>query len=519
MPATAPSITSSCNTQTNKTISVDDLCFASIERQGGYLAEQVCLGFERTWLNSNKVLPRASPMLDAHDVKAFTLLHQNELAIRPALIRHNASTCCSKHRTTLLLCFAIFGTSILRSFLFIASSLGSNIFLNIAAAQQLYVASSFILSFACLYATVCMIESDINEFLAVPPIVIHDVVSVTFRESSLVFRLGPFVEVVHYDPTLVTMCLVSKEHIPYPSIARRAIRCSIKHNETDLPLRATHTCRVLISAALSRLNAAMYDCAIGIKEDTDHGMYTEINKKNMRMMNQTKGSQSDNIEAWRFAQMKDNVSNLLNSTRVGMDRMDKRTRLLKKIYKQGVQALSIEETLRYLVLRISYTAVEQSILSVLPRDARTTTRSQDHVELCTDGRTTTLRFFPSLKDRLSIPTIVWKDVIITFREHLLEMGKMLEGQTNIEPGQELTRLSLLDSLMAPSVRKQKNRQNSSMDGNTKGRNETEEDDLEFVEILRGDVVDHVVNFILKSTFAAMVDILQKSFVPDSNIGL
>ena len=419
-------------------LNIDTLCLTLIQNNGGYHPDRISQGFERIWLNANKTNKNTAPGLNTTDAITWKSIHSNNsFRFTPIPIRKNNRSWCTKYGTTLLLCSSIFGIYTLRSILSIISSIG--FLTNNSMFQQMYVTASFVLVLLCVHAMINMMQDSISELLSTPPIVIHDVISIMIRDdsslvvpskskseyksksksksnkktasiASVVLRYGPFVECVYYDQNLIKVYIVSNESIPYPCMTRRALSCSIKTDEDDTSIRAVHTFRVLIAAAIERLNSAMYDVSIGIKEDSDQERYVE-KQQNDRKSGQKKEiamTHADNIEAWRFAAMKDSVSNLLNSTRVSMDRLDKRFRLLKKLYKQGVQATSINDSIKYLILRMSYTAVEQSnvIRPPIINDItnNNTNHDNDDIKLSSDGRTTSLRLWPSIKHRLSIPT-------------------------------------------------------------------------------------------------------------------
>ena len=423
-----------------KVLNIDTLCLTLIQNNGGYHPDRISQGFERIWLNANKTNKNTAPGLNTTDAITWKSIHSNKsIRFTPIPIRKNNRSWCTKYGTTLLLCSSIFGIYTLRSILSIISSIG--FLTNNSMFQQMYVTASFVLVLLCVHAMINMMQDSISELLSTPPIVIHDVISIMIRDdsslvvpsksksesksksksksssnkktasiASVVLRYGPFVECVYYDQNLIKVYIVSNESIPYPCMTRRALSCSIKTDEDDSSIRAVHTFRVLIAAAIERLNSAMYDVSIGIKEDSDQERYVE-KQQNDRKSGQKKEiamTHADNIEAWRFAAMKDPVSNLLNSTRVSMDRLDKRFRLLKKLYKQGVQATSINDSIKYLILRMSYTAVEQSnvIRPPIINDIanNNTHHDNDDIKLSSDGRTTSLRLWPSIKHRLSIPT-------------------------------------------------------------------------------------------------------------------
>ena len=415
-----------------KVLNIDTLCLTLIQNNGGYHPDRISQGFERIWLNANKTNKNTAPGLNTTDAITWKSIHSNNsFRFTPIPIRKNNRSWCTKYGTTLLLCSSIFGIYTLRSILSIISSIG--FLTNNSMFQQMYVTASFVLVLLCVHAMINMMQDSISELLSTPPIVIHDVISIMIRDdstlvvpsksksksksnkktasiASVVLRYGPFVECVYYDQNLIKVYIVSNESIPYPCMTRRALSCSIKTDDDDSSIRAVHTFRVLIAAAIERLNSAMYDVSIGIKEDSDQERYVE-KQQNDRKSGQKKEiamTHADNIEAWRFAAMKDPVSNLLNSTRVSMDRLDKRFRLLKKLYKQGVQATSINDSIKYLILRMSYTAVEQSnvIRPPIINDIanNNTHHDNDDIKLSSDGRTTSLRLWPSIKHRLSIPT-------------------------------------------------------------------------------------------------------------------
>ena len=413
-----------------KVLNIDTLCLTLIQNNGGYHPDRISQGFERIWLNANKTNKNTAPGLNTTDAITWKSIHSNNsFRFTPIPIRKNNRSWCTKYGTTLLLCSSIFGIYTLRSILSIISSVG--FLTNNSMFQQMYVTASFVLVLLCVHAMINMMQDSISELLSTPPIVIHDVISIMIRDdsslvvpsksksksnkktasiASVVLRYGPFVECVYYDQNLIKVYIVSNESIPYPCMTRRALSCSIKTDDDDSSIRAVHTFRVLIAAAIERLNSAMYDVSIGIKEDSDQERYVE-KQQNDRKSGQKKEiamTHADNIEAWRFAAMKDPVSNLLNSTRVSMDRLDKRFRLLKKLYKQGVQATSINDSIKYLILRMSYTAVEQSnvIRPPIINDItnNNTNHDNDDIKLSSDGRTTSLRLWPSIKHRLSIPT-------------------------------------------------------------------------------------------------------------------
>ena len=419
-------------TVNEKVLNIDSLCLTLIQNNGGYHPDRISQGFERIWLNANKTNKNTAPGLNTTDAITWKSIHSNNsFRFTPIPIRKNNRSWCTKYGTTLLLCSSIFGIYTLRSILSIISSIG--FLTNNSMFQQMYVTASFVLVLLCVHAMINMMQDSISELLSTPPIVIHDVISIMIRDdsslvvpsksksksksnkktasiASVVLRYGPFVECVYYDQNLIKVYIVSNESIPYPCMTRRALSCSIKTDEDDTSIRAVHTFRVLIAAAIERLNSAMYDVSIGIKEDSDQERYVE-KQQNDRKSGQKKEiamTHADNIEAWRFAAMKDPVSNLLNSTRVSMDRLDKRFRLLKKLYKQGVQATSINDSIKYLILRMSYTAVEQSnvIRPPIINDItnNNTNHDNDDIKLSSDGRTTSLRLWPSIKHRLSIPT-------------------------------------------------------------------------------------------------------------------
>ena len=418
-----------------KVLNIDTLCLTLIQNNGGYHPDRISQGFERIWLNANKTNKNTAPGLNTTDAITWKSIHSNKsIRFTPIPIRKNNRSWCTKYGTTLLLCSSIFGIYTLRSILSIISSVG--FLTNNSMFQQMYVTASFVLVLLCVHAMINMMQDSISELLSTPPIVIHDVISIMIRDdsslvvpsksksesksnkktasiASVVLRYGPFVECVYYDQNLIKVYIVSNESIPYPCMTRRALSCSIKTDDDDSSIRAVHTFRVLIAAAIERLNSAMYDVSIGIKEDSDQERYVE-KQQNDRKSGQKKEiamTHADNIEAWRFAAMKDPVSNLLNSTRVSMDRLDKRFRLLKKLYKQGVQATSINDSIKYLILRMSYTAVEQSNVIRPPiindiNDIANNNKNHDNddIKLSSDGRTTSLRLWPSIKHRLSIPT-------------------------------------------------------------------------------------------------------------------
>ena len=415
-----------------KVLNIDTLCLTLIQNNGGYHPDRISQGFERIWLNANKTNKNTAPGLNTTDAITWKSIHSNKsIRFTPIPIRKNNRSWCTKYGTTLLLCSSIFGIYTLRSILSIISSVG--FLTNNSMFQQMYVTASFVLVLLCVHAMINMMQDSISELLSTPPIVIHDVISIMIRDdsslvvpsksksesksnkktasiASVVLRYGPFVECVYYDQNLIKVYIVSNESIPYPCMTRRALSCSIKTDDDDSSIHAVHTFRVLIAAAIERLNSAMYDVSIGIKEDSDQERYVE-KQQNDRKSGQKKEiamTHADNIEAWRFAAMKDPVSNLLNSTRVSMDRLDKRFRLLKKLYKQGVQATSINDSIKYLILRMSYTAVEQSnvIRPPIINDIanNNTHHDNDDIKLSSDGRTTSLRLWPSIKHRLSIPT-------------------------------------------------------------------------------------------------------------------
>ena len=115
--------------------------------------------------------------------------------------------------------------------------------------------------------------------------------------------------------------------------------------------------------------------------------------------------------------------------------------------------------------------------------------------------------------------------MIAFREGLLDMGKTLEGQLNIQPTVSIQRMKLLDTLMSTeTIQQSKKKLNKTLELNDQRHstnlNEHHTDvNNEYIEILRGDVIEHLINYIFETTFASVVEILQKSYIPDNRIGL
>jgi hypothetical protein len=544
---------------------LSDVLESLIHTNGGYIAEEVSQGFERSWLNENK--KNVSPYLSAidqhvwksnhpslfliHRKKKKTASIENDDHLPKKVKKHSLWS--RSYTVTSKLSIIIFGSYIFRSLLSLTSSIGSMI--NTTQLQQLYFAASFIFMFVALHWSVKLFQHFVSGLLKNPPIVVHDIISIQIQSNKIILRYGPFVECVHYDSTLISIYIVPNEYIPYPSMARRALICSIKHNETTEPIQATHECRVLISCALVKLTQAMYDISNGFKMDTDPRYYSDkvlkLTLKQKQLQNNKMATYAENIQSWRFACMKDPCSRLLNSTRVSMHKLDKAYRNYDKLYKSSIHEDSMEEVFKYLILRCCYAAVEQSIMArqiKLPEeqeeeekertidiDSNDKNTNQEEKEkddiydngdvemkLQTDGRTTTLRLYPSLKSRLSIPAVVWKDVVISFREKLLEMGNMLSSQTSIEPGKELKELGILDSFMEVSKNPFKKRRggiNKRKSYETYDDDDEEEEEDEWYEILRLDVVEYVVDTILETTFKAMVEVLQKSYIPDSIMSL
>ena len=283
---------------------------------------------------------------------------------------------------------------------------------------------------------------------------------------------------------------------------------------------------------MKKLETSMYEASIGITEDADRTSHEDVNQKSSITSAMKKDSKNvdpaDNLESWRFAMMKDPIMNLLNSERVNLDRTSKRFISLRKLYKSGIQETSIEEDLLQLVHRMIYVAVENSI--VVPSEenksdgssnGNNNNNSNNNMVLQNDGRTTTLRFFPSLKRRLSIASFVWKEVVMIFRQDLLELGAVLAGQTSIEPGKTIQRLTLLDSLVPTKgkKRRRKKEERSERGEDDEEVSLDEEDDDDDLTILRGDVVDQIVDHVLETTFHSMVSCLENAFVPDSRMSL
>ena len=316
--------------------SLDDIIASLMQTQGGYTSEKIAIGFERAWLTTNKqqkqkgTIPLTPCMWQSwntlHPAAAASTTHTSSSS------NPRRQSWCHTHATTLILCCICFATYAVRSMFSLASSFGS-LSPNTNQLQQMYVAVSFIVGFLALRAALKVLETSISTLLTNPPIVIHDVISIAVQPSRLIFRLGPFVEVVHYDPLLVSIHLVSNVYIPYPAKTRRALYCSIRHNENQQPMLATHTCRVLIACALASLNASMYDVAVGRNPNCDPHFYSDkllrLKIGEQELQDQRLGTYSDNIEAWRFSSMKDPLTHLLNSTRVGMHNLDKQFGKLK----------------------------------------------------------------------------------------------------------------------------------------------------------------------------------------------
>lgn len=131
---------------------------------------------------------------------------------------------------------------------------------NVEFLQQVHVVFSLIAPLLFVHLLVVTMQASIAGLLADPPIVLHDSVSLTIspgeanisshttfgsttdrkrprKLSSLIFRYGPYSELVQFDSSLVDVEIVPSEHVPYPCMARRALRLSRRHTENGMPDR------------------------------------------------------------------------------------------------------------------------------------------------------------------------------------------------------------------------------------------------------------------------------------------
>ncbi len=366
-----------------------------------------------------------------------------------------------------------------------------------------------------------------------------------FIKARLLLRHRLWVEDTTFDASIMRLVVVNRESFPGPALCRRGIQI-VTSPESDANVeRAVHTLRILIAAALSRLECAMYDVACGYREDTDRDRKKAIglSPRSKRMEDRRAALlKTDramaNLDAWRFASLASKPLSLIESEKVEQYRVQNQFKIDRRF--AALQNTSFDEMVVFfhnLVLRLIFNAVEESQITpttefftdennleeAISEEDRRAQSSKLVLDNQSNGRTTTIRLLPSLQHALALPSKVFKDVLLQFREYILQMAQLLCDQLNLVPDMHVQKVSLLDSLLADtegaiSEDSPLSTGLTAADLHRKMQKMSPTEQMN-VSFKRGKVVDWLVDWVWEHAFDKVVDLLSCSYVPDSQQGL
>lgn len=463
-----------------------------------------------------------------------------------------------------------------------ANSLARNLF---ALLLQMGFLLAVVAAFSVQYQLVGAFEDIFEEHLASPIIPLPDSVSLEIQidetdpspidgpiKARLLLRHRLWVEDTTFDASIMRLVVVNRESFPSPALCRRGIQIVTPTKIDASVIHEMHTLRILIAAALSRLECAMYDVACGYREDTDRDrkMAIGLSPRSKRMEDRRAALlKTDramaNLDAWRFASLASKPLGLIESEKVEAWSIQNQFKLDRRL--AALQNTSLDEMVvffRNLVLRLVFNAVEASQITpttelfdehdfdenrqtqqmtkensvTVETTSEEDRRAQDAKAVPDDlanGRTTTMRMLPSLQHALALPPKVFKDVLLQFRESILNMAQLLCDQLDITPGMSVEKVSLLDSLLADTEGAMGTAPHdigASGSGAPSGTgirataadlhrrmqkmSLAEQMDVSFK---RGKVVDWLVDWIWEHVFCKAVDLLARTYLPDSQRGL
>ncbi len=395
----------------------------------------------------------------------------------------------------------------------------------------------------------------------------------TLRARILLRHLC-WVEEVLFDASVFRLQVVDRESFPFVSLTRRGLMIvphpCLRHDPAVV--RRTHELRVLLAAAVGRLDVAVYDMACGRAEDTDRrrkqpiGLSPRSKRLQERRDSLLKADKVvSNIENWRFLGIGDVPLGLLASEKVAQHRLQsqfKADRRWGKLTDTSADALIV--FLHALVGRLICCAVAasgvtgQDLLAgedhedvphlregddrqepgrEKPRfplknphriggdraedpaahtdaDANTVNAGALIPDAHANGSTTTLRLLPSLELLLSFPPKVFRECTVIWREELLDMGTLLVEQLALSPDMIVEKISLLESLLHTTGDAML--AEVGLDATSGAVKQTT-----VAQLLqdRADTVAWLADWIVDRVFRRTVALMANSFVPDSQAAL